>query len=204
LLSEQSGSATIAYKIDHLIPDLDKRHPTVQQLLQEIKHLEHEGYVFEAAEASVEILARKALGTFRDPFELISFRTINRKHGGGTEVEAIVKIRVNGQIYHTVAEGDGPVNALDAALRQALEAVYPCLSEVHLEDFKVRVLSSRDGTAAKVRVLIESSDGEDAWSTIGVSENIIEASWLALVDSLSYKLLRDDLLARPAPEETDA
>ena len=201
LLSEQSGSATIAYRLDHLLPDLDKRHPAVRRLLQKIKHLEHEGYVFEAAEASVEILARKALGTFRDPFQLISFRTINRKHGEGTEVEAIVKIQVNGQVYHTVAEGDGPVNALDAALRQALEAVYPILSDVHLEDYKVRVLSSQDGTAAKVRVLIESSDGEGTWSTIGVSENIIEASWLALVDGLSYKLLKDGILAQPALEQ---
>ena len=191
LLSEQSGGATIATKLEHLIPDLDKRHPTVRKLLRRVKQLEHEGYVFEGADASVEILARKALGAFHDPFRLIGFRTINRKTPDGTEVEAIVKLEVDGRIYHTVAEGDGPVNALDAALRQALEQVYPSLKEVRLEDYKVRVLSSQDGTAAKVRVLIESADGEDVWSTVGVSENIIEASWFALVDSLSYKLLKD-------------
>ena len=194
LLSEQSGGATITAKIEHLIPGLDKRHPAVRKLLQQIKQLEHEGYVFEAADASVEILARKALNAFRDPFRLIGFRTIIRKTPEDTEVEAIVKLEVDGRIYHTVAEGDGPVNALDAALRQALEQVYPSLKEVHLEDYKVRVLSGQDGTAAKVRVLIESSDGVDAWSTVGVSENIIEASWFALVDSLSYKLLKDGKL----------
>jgi 2-isopropylmalate synthase len=201
LLSEQSGGATIAAKLEHLIPDLDKRHPTVQHLLQQIKQLEHEGYVFEGAEASFEILARKALGTFRDPFHLIGFRTINRKTLEGAEVEAIVKIQVDGNTYHTVAEGDGPVNALDAALRQALEEVYPGLKEVHLEDYKVRVLAGQDGTSARVRVLIESSDGKRVWNTVGVSKNIIEASWIALVDSLSYKLLKDGLItAEPAEE----
>jgi 2-isopropylmalate synthase len=204
LLSEQSGGATIAAKLDHLlsryIPGFDKRHPTVQKLLSQIKKLEHQGYVFEAADASVEILARRALETFREPFRLIEFRTINRKSADGSEVEAIVKVEVDGETFHTVAEGDGPVHALDAALRRALEEVYPSLQDVHLEDYKVRVISSHDGTAAKVRVLIESSDGEDAWSTIGVSENIIEASWFALVDSLCYKLLKDGLLANePSP-----
>ncbi len=195
LLSEQSGGATIATKLEHLIPGLDKRHPTVSGLLQQIKQLEHEGYVFEGAEASFEILARKALGTYRDPFHLIGFRTINRKTREGAEVEAIVKIQVGDKTYHTVAEGDGPVNALDAALRQALEEVYPTLKEVHLEDYEVRVLSGQDGTAARVRVLIKSSDGKRVWNTVGVSKNIIEASWIALVDSLSYKLLRDGIIA---------
>ncbi|MBK6848077.1 MAG: citramalate synthase [Proteobacteria bacterium] len=194
LLSEQSGGATVAAKIEHLLPGLDKRHPTVQELLSKIKHLEHEGYVLEGAEASVEILARRALGSFREPFRLIGFRTINRQTPAGSEVEAIVKLEVNGRVYHTVADGDGPVNALDRALRRALEDVYPQLAKVTLRDYKVRVLSSGDGTAARVRVLIESSDGEHVWSTIGVSENIIEASWIALLDSLSYKLLRDGLL----------
>lgn len=194
LLSEQSGGATVAAKLeeaklDHLIPGLDKRHPSVVELLQRVKQLENEGYMFEGAEASFEILARKALGSFTDPFRLIGFRTINRKSDSGTEVEAIVKLEIDGRLYHTVADGDGPVNALDAALRQALEKEYPILLNVHLEDYKVRVLSGRDGTAAKVRVLIESSDGKRVWSTIGVSENIIDASWLALVDSLSYKLM---------------
>lgn len=192
LLSEQSGGATVVAKLEHLIPDLDKRHPAVKDLLQQIKQLEHTGYVFEGAEASFEILARKALGSFTEPFQLISFRTINRKTTEGVDVEAIVKIEIDGRIFHTVADGDGPVNALDAALRQALEQVYPNLREVHLEDYKVRVLAGQDGTAARVRVLIESSDGHRVWNTVGVSENIIEASWLALVDSLSYKLYKDE------------
>ena len=130
---------------------------------------------------------------------MIGFRTINRKSAEGTDVEAIVKVEVDGQIYHTVAEGDGPVNALDAALRKGLESVYPILREVHLEDYKVRVLSGKDGTAARVRVLIESSDSHRVWNTIGVSENIIEASWIALVDSLSYKLLREGFLTNSEP-----
>jgi len=201
LLSEQSGGGAVAAKLDHLIPGLDKRHPTVQKLLQKIKQLEYEGYVFEAAEASFEILARQVLGTIRNPFKLINFRTINRKSISFSEVEAIVKIDIEGAIYHTVGEGDGPVNALDAALRQALEGVYPSLKNVRLEDYKVRVLSSADGTAAKVRVLIESSDGCQVWNTVGVSENIIEASWLALVDSLTYKLLLDRIIAVEQPQE---
>ncbi len=194
LLSEQSGGGAVAAKLDHLIPGLDKRHPTVQKLLQKIKQLEHEGYVFEAAEASFEIIARQILGSIRKPFKLINYRTINRKSAAGSEVEAIVKIEIEGQIYHTVGEGDGPVNALDSALRLALEPKYPTLKDVRLEDYKVRVLSSADGTAAKVRVLIESSDRRRVWSTVGVSENIIEASWTALVDSLTYKLLLDDII----------
>lgn len=195
LLSEQSGGATIVAKIEHLIPGLDKRHPTVRALLDQIKQMENDGYVFEGADASVEILARKFLGSYRDPFQLVGYRTINRQTGQNNEVEAIVKLEVNGGVFHTVAEGDGPVNALDRALRKALEQVYPSLRQVALKDYKVRVLSSRDGTAAHVRVLIESSDGQDTWTTIGVSENVIAASWDALVDSLSYKLLKDGIIA---------
>ena len=194
LLSEQSGGGAVAAKLNHLIPGLDKRHPTVQKLLQKIKQLEHEGYVFEAAEASFEIIARQILGSIRRPFKLINYRTINRKGATGSEVEAIVKIEIEGEIYHTVGEGNGPVNALDSALRRALEGVYPTLKDVRLEDYKVRVLSSAEGTAAKIRVLIESSDRRRVWNTVGVSENIIEASWTALVDSLIYKLLLDGVI----------
>ncbi|MBS14186.1 MAG: citramalate synthase [Gemmatimonadetes bacterium] len=195
LLSEQSGTATIAAKLDHLLPDVDKRDPRVVSLLDEVKQREHDGYIYEGAEASFDILARKALYGFDDPFKLIGFRTINRKCAEGTaEVEAIVKLDVKGELCHTVAEGDGPVNALDGALRLALESEYPALKSVRLEDYKVRVLGSSDGTAAKVRVLIESSDRHRVWSTIGVSENIIDASWIALVDSLTYKLLIDGVI----------
>jgi 2-isopropylmalate synthase len=194
LLSEQSGTATVAAKLDHLLPGVDKRDPRVIALLNEVKQRENQGYIFEGAEASFDILARKALTGFDDPFKLIGFRTINRKTLDGTEVEAIVKLDVNGEQCYTVAEGDGPVNALDAALRLALETEYPSIKSVRLEDYKVRVLSSGDGTAAKVRVLIESSDSQRVWSTIGVSENIIDASWLALVDGLTYKLLIDGVI----------
>ena len=195
LLSEQSGTATVAAKLDHLLPGVDKRAPRVIALLEEVKSRENDGYIYEGAEASFDILARRALQGFEDPFKLIGFRTINRKTAdNGTEVEAIVKIEVKGEKCYTVAEGDGPVNALDGALRQALESEYPVLNTVRLEDYKVRVLSSGDGTAAKVRVLIESSDRHRMWSTIGVSENIIDASWLALVDSLTYKLLIDGVI----------
>lgn len=199
LLSEQSGTATVAAKLDHLLPGVDKRDPRVVALLEEVKQRENDGYIYEGAEASFDILARRALQGFDDPFTLVGFRTINRKSADSTEVEAIVKLDVKGELCHTVAEGDGPVNALDAALRLALEAEYPSLKSVRLEDYKVRVLSSGDGTAAKVRVLIESSDGHRVWSTIGVSENIIDASWLALVDSLTYKLLIDGVIGAESP-----
>lgn len=194
LLSDQSGSSTIVSKLERVCPGLDKRDPRVTKLLAEVKRLEREGYQFEAAEGSFELMARRVMGTYRDRFHLVNFRTIIRKTGDASEEsEAIVKVEVDGTIYHTVAEGDGPVNALDRALRKALEEVYPNLAQVHLEDYKVRVLSSSDGTAAKVRVLIESSDGGEPWGTIGVSENIIEASWIALADSLHYKLMKDAL-----------
>ena len=132
------------------------------------------------------------MGLYEDLFLPLSFRTISRKDLGSAEVaEAIVKIEVGGQEVHTVADGDGPINALDRALRKALEEAYPSLQYVRVEDFKVRVLSGTDGTAARVRVLIESSDGHDVWGTVGVSENIIEASWIALNESLHFKLMRD-------------
>ncbi|MBI2505504.1 MAG: citramalate synthase [Candidatus Latescibacteria bacterium] len=192
LVSDQSGGSTIASKLAQVCPGLNKRDPLAQKVLAEVKRLEHEGYQFEAAEGSFELLARRAMGTYQDQFSLVNFRTITRKSGGAMEeTEAILKVEVAGQIHHTVAEGDGPVNALDKALRKALEQVFPCIRQVHLEDYKVRVLSSSDGTAARVRVLIESSDGRDSWGTVGVSENIIEASWIALADSLHFKLMRE-------------
>jgi 2-isopropylmalate synthase len=192
LVSDQSGGSTIVSKLQKLRPGMKKGDSVVNNVLAAVKRLENEGYQFEAANGSFELLALKSMGEYVDPFEVKNFRTISRTAADeGTEIEAIVKIAVDGVIHHTVAEGDGPVNALDNALRKALEAAYPVLKDVHLEDYKVRVLSSRDGTAAKVRVLIESSDGEDTWGTIGVSENIIEASWIALLDSFRYKLLKD-------------
>ncbi len=194
LVSDQAGGATIVSKLRCFLPDVEKKDPLVLQVLERVKHLEHQGYQFEAAEGSFELLARRAQGTYEDLFTLINFRTINRKAGEhAEEAEAIVKVAIGDSEYHTVASGDGPVNALDQALRKAVEQEFPALKQVHLEDYKVRVLSSSDGTAAKVRVLIESSDGKDAWGTVGVSENVIEASWIALADSLHYKLMKDAL-----------
>ncbi|MBI4530013.1 MAG: citramalate synthase [Candidatus Latescibacteria bacterium] len=191
LVSDQSGGSTIVSQLQKLRPGIKKGDRVVKDVLAAVKQLENAGYQFEAANGSFELLALKAMGEYVDPFEVKSFRTISRTSEEGTEIEAIVKIAVDGVIHHTVAEGDGPVNALDNALRKALKAAYPVLQQVRLEDYKVRVLSSRDGTAAKVRVLIESSDGGEPWGTVGVSENIIEASWIALLDSFRYKLLKD-------------
>ena len=194
LVSDQAGGATIVSKFQRFLPDIEKRDPLVGRVLERVKQLEHEGYQFEAAEGSFELMARRVQGTYEDLFTLINFRTINRRIGEhAEEAEAIVKVVIGDAEYHMVAGGDGPVNALDQALRKALEQEFPALKQVHLEDYKVRVLSSSDGTAAKTRVLIESSDGKDVWGTVGVSENVIEASWIALAVSLHYKLMKDAL-----------
>lgn len=198
LVSDQSGGGTVVAKLNRHFPDLNKKDPIVPEVLNEVKRLEHEGYQFEAAEGSFELLARRAMGLYTDLFRTVSYRIESRKDAPGADPsaltedsQAIVKVEVGGEILHTVAEGDGPVNAIDRALRKALEGVFPGLKSVHLEDYKVRVLSSADGTAARVRVLIESSDGQDVWGTVGVSENVIEASWIALADSLHFKLMRE-------------
>ncbi len=193
LVSDQSGGGTIVSKVRRFSSGIDKKDPLVGKVLATVKERENQGYQYEAAEGSFELMVRRAMGTYQDRFQLVSFRTINRnKTGASAEVsEAIIKVDIEGKVHHTVAGGDGPVNALDRALRKALEVEFPALSQVHLADYKVRVLSSGDGTAAKVRVLIESSDGLDVWGTVGVSENIIEASWIALADSMHFKLMKD-------------
>ena len=202
LVSDQSGGGTIVSKLSRFCPGINKKDPLVGQVLARVKTLENQGYQYEAAEGSFELLARRVMGTYEDLFKLLDFRTIIRKSGQSTEeAEAIVKVEVDGQVYHTVAEGDGPVNALDRALRKALEQVFPSIRQVHLEDYKVRVLSGNDGTAARVRVLIESADGRDVWGTVGVSENIIEASWIALADSLHFKLMKDAIQVAEVQEE---
>ncbi len=192
VVSAQAGSSTMLEKLAGFMPHLDKQDPMVKKLLMKIKSLESDGYQFEAADASFELLAQEMLGLFKKTFEFKGFRVIEEKRESGDVFsEATIKVQKDGDFEHTAAEGDGPVNALDNALRKALCKFYPNLSEVKLEDFKVRVLDGRDGTAAKVRVLIESSDGKDRWGTIGVSTNVIEAAWLALIDSLTYKLMKD-------------
>jgi 2-isopropylmalate synthase len=192
VLSHQAGSATMLEKLKTVLPGIDKKDSRMKKLLLRLKELEAEGYQFEAAEGSFELLTHKMLGRFAAPFDVLGFRVIEEKRENGNVFsEATIKVQENDVVEHTAAEGDGPVNALDNALRKALVKFYPSLATVKLEDFKVRVLDGRDGTEAKVRVLIESSDGEARWATIGVSTNIIEASWLALIDSLQYKLMKE-------------
>jgi 2-isopropylmalate synthase len=193
VVSIQAGSSTIRERMPSLKGKIDKHDPVVKKLLSKIKDLEAEGYQFEAAEGSFELIAKEILGEFHEDFRFKGFRVIEEKRENGAVFsEATIKVEADGRLEHTAAEGDGPVNALDNALRKALVKFYPALSEVKLDDFKVRVLDGRDGTAAKVRVLIESSDGDGRWGTIGVSTNIIEAAWLALIDSLKYKLMKED------------
>jgi len=194
VVSDQAGTSTIVEQIKGIVPDVDKKHPLVRQLLEKVVELESNGYQFEAADASFELIVRRALGHFSQPFEVYGFRVIEEKRSNGECFsEATIRVREKGVEEHTAADGDGPVNAIDNALRKALIKFFPSLKSVRLDDFKVRVLEGKDGTAAKVRVLIESSDGAQRWSTIGVSTNIIEASWLALIDSLMYKLMKESL-----------
>ena len=197
VLSDQSGISAVLHQAGERRIKLDKNTPEAKAVIDEVKKMESEGYQFEGAEASFELLLKKALGKHRSFFDLVGFRVIVENRGDEKLVsEATVKVRVNGVLENTVGEGDGPVNALDQALRKALTKFYPSLKEVRLTDFKVRVLDAKEGTAAKVRVLIESRDAKDSWGTVGVSENIIEASWEALVDSIDYKLLKDKVLPK--------
>jgi 2-isopropylmalate synthase len=204
LVSELSGKSNLLYKGKEFNIDLSEASDEVRNLLADLKEMENEGFQFEAADGTVEVLLRKALGRHRPAFETHGFRIISgrRTVDAPCTAEAIVKIEVKGEARHTVAEGDGPVNALDNALRKALMDFYPELADVRLTDFKVRVVDAREGTAAKVRVLIESSDGSSEWGTVGVSENIIEAAWMALVDSVEYKLEKPKSRKKAAGKKT--
>ncbi|HEX5272744.1 MAG TPA: citramalate synthase, partial [Gemmataceae bacterium] len=177
LVSELSGQSTILAKTTKYDVNSDKE--LMVKILSQVQDLEHEGYEFEAAEASFDILVKKAAGLYEPRFERLSYRVNVEVAAGGRPVtEATVKARVGGEVTHTVSEGDGPVNALDGALRKALLPFFPRLGEMQLVDYKVRVVNAREGTAARVRVVIESRDAADVWGTVGASENIIEASWL--------------------------
>jgi len=192
LMSEVSGRSTILNKINEVDPSLSKDSPETKLIIDRLKQLEHEGYQFEGAESSFELVIRKILGKYKPSFELKEFKVIvNEPSIDGVNSSAMIKIKVDSQEEITAAEGDGPVNALDNAVRKALERFYPQVKEIKLTDYKVRVLDSSSATAAKVRVLIESGDGKDVWTTIGVSTDIIEASWVALVDSIEYKLSKE-------------
>lgn len=190
LVSELSGHSTILAKT--IKYDINHDKAIMTKILNQVQDLENAGYEFEAAEASFDILVKKAIGQYQPWFERFHYRVnIERNLEGRLITEATVKLKAQDQLQHTVSEGDGPVNALDGAMRKALLPIYPRLADVQLVDYKVRVVNAREGTAARVRVVIESRDGADVWSTVGVSENIIEASWLALVDAIEYKLFKD-------------
>jgi 2-isopropylmalate synthase len=213
LVSDLSGRANILYKAKQFGVDLDTLDPHVRQLVKEVKDLELAGYQFEGADASLELRMHRVLTGGSRFFELSQFRVVDEKgymrlefgdegnfqvrtderieHDPASAWAAVMLSGPTGEMEHTAAEGNGPVNALDKALRRALQRFYPELEEVRLLDYKVRVLGARKGSAASVRVLIESGDGKDRWGTVGVSHNTIEASWQALVDSFEYKLYKD-------------
>jgi 2-isopropylmalate synthase len=192
LASEVGGRSVILERVKRLDPTATKESPLVAQVVGRLKEMERLGYQFEGADASLELLMRKAAGKYKPFFELGHYRTIGEQPTEGKlSAQALVKIRVDGEDSISAAEGDGPVHALDQALRRALEKFYPALAKMRLTDFKVRVLDSNGASAATVRVLIESADEQDAWTTVGVSTDIIEASYIALVDSIEYKLIND-------------
>jgi 2-isopropylmalate synthase len=192
LVSELSGKSNVIYKAEERGMKIDKSSPDAKVVVEKLKEMEHDGYQFEGAEASFEMLFDKLVHHAKDFFELDGFRVIIEKKGADEPYsEAVIKLRVDGQEEHTAAEGVGPVSALDRALRKSLTTFFPCIRDIRLTDYKVRVLNPKGATDAKVRVLIETSDGHDTWGTVGVSENLIEASWRALVDSIAYKLKKE-------------
>ena len=193
LMSEVAGKSMIVEKVQKFDNSLTKNSPIVSEIVKKVKELEHEGYQFEGADASFEILVRKTMGKYEPFFNLHYYKTSGEfpRFADDQSAFAQVKLDVEGKAVVTAGEGDGPVNAMDVALRKALTEFYPAVNNFHLMDYKVRVLDGKGATASKVRVLIESSDGEHSWSTMGVSNDIIEASYLALVDSFEYKLIKD-------------
>ena len=194
LISDQAGKSNVLHKAKKFGLDIDSKDPALTAIVKNLKELENQGFQYEGAEASFELLMRKAMGTDRNFFDLKSFRILSQKNKSGEHPleEATIRLEVNGEQVHTAALGEGPVNALDKALRKALTRFYPQLSEMELADYKVRVLTSEHGTGARVRVLVESRDKNSRWGTVGVSHDILEASWQALVDSITYKLLKDE------------
>jgi 2-isopropylmalate synthase len=190
LISDLAGRSNIVMKARELGFDLTNQTPELRTMLERIKALEHAGYEFEAADGSLALLIRRSLTGGEPPFAVDAYHVSMRRDGESSIVEATVKVRVGGESAHTVADGDGPVNALDAALRAALAKFYRQIEHVRLTDYKVRIIDSTSGTAARTRVLIQTSDGQSEWGTVGVDENIIEASLHALTDSLEYALVK--------------
>ena len=192
MLSEVSGRGFMLRKLRQIVPNADKNSPVTHMVINRLKELEHEGYQYEGAEASFELEIKKLLNMYEPHFSLIEYKVIVSEPSiDGMGAAALIKIRVNGQVEITADEGDGPVEALDRAIRKAMERFYPQLGKMKLTDYKVRVIDSGKATAASVRVLIESTDGADTWTTIGVDKDIIHASWKALLDSMEYLLMKD-------------
>lgn len=191
LLSEISGKSAIYDKLKNYFPYLDKNGKEMAEIVKELKERALQGYQYEAAEASFVLLVEKILGKYKTSFDLINYKIISEQPAIEGKVDsAIIKIRVNGATRITASDGEGPVHAMDLALRSALSEFYPSIAQVTLTDFKVRVLDSDKATAAKVRVLITSANASDSWTTVGVSEDVIEASWIALTDSIDYALMK--------------
>lgn len=193
LVSEMSGRSNLMHVIHDIDPTIEKHSPVTQRIMDKLKEMEFGGYQFEGAESSVELMVRRELGAYRPFFNLEQFKVFIDEPVQAQEYSssAMIKIEVDGKEEINAAQGEGPVNAMDKALRKALERFYPTIGKIRLSDYKVRVLDSKDATAARVRVLIETTDGENTWNTIGVSTDIIEASLQALVDSVEYKLYLD-------------
>lgn len=190
LVSELAGQSNLVFKAQELGLDFDASNEQTKQLIEQIKQMEHQGYQFEGADASLELLMRSAYGKLEEVFTVESFKIlVNKSENQPVVSEAIVKLRIQGETVYNAAEGNGPVNALDNALRKCLIKHYPKIDQMHLSDYKVRVMDEKGATAGKVRVLIESTDFNNTWSTVGVSTNVVEASWEALVDSMRYALL---------------
>mgnify|MGYP000364078135 CR=1 FL=1 len=189
LVSDMAGRSSLALKAKELGMELDEKRPEMKGLIEELKDREFRGYEYEAADASFRLLVAKHLGQARTFFEIENYRVIIERHGAELWAEATVKLRVNGEPVHTVAEETGPIGALDKALRLALERTYPQIKDMKLRDYKVRILDGNSGAGSRTRVLIESGDGKGIWGTVGVSDNIIDASWEALRDAVEYKLL---------------
>jgi 2-isopropylmalate synthase len=189
LVSDMAGRSSIAMKAKELGLELDEKSPAMKTLIDELKDLEFRGYEFEAADASLKLLIARALGQAKTFFEVEAYRVSVERRGTESVSEATVKLKLNGQSLHTVAECSGPVGALDKALRLGLEGFYPQIKLLELRDYKVRILDSRAGANARTRVFIESGDGKTIWGTVGVSDNLIDASWQALIDAVNYQLL---------------
>lgn len=191
LMSEMTGKAAVLSRINKLYPDIDRSSPVVAQILDTMMKKEYEGYQYEGADSSFELIIRRAVEGYEPFFDLISYKVLDElPYDNNRSATATLKLTVGGKLKISASDGDGPVNALDIALREALSEFYPCLSHVRLLDYKVRVMEPRHATAASVRVLITSGDGSEMWTTVGVSKDIIEASWTALVDSIEHKLIK--------------